>query len=122
MHRAKLVVGLGEKDAAGGAALAEDFHEAECVAGPSELQTHQQHQEEAEQQEAEGRHPILDADPFVVDGEDVLADEGLLVSSMTRVLFLLDAHRLAEKLLRVARVHPLFTDPELTFRCHGASD
>ena len=114
MHRAELVVSLGEHDAAGRAALAENLEDRPRLAGRGELQSHQQHQAEAEEQEAERRHPVLDADPFVIGGEDVFADERLVMRFAVRaVLFFLHAHRFAKNLLRVTRIEPLLAYSDL---------
>src|SRR4029079_2027265 len=104
------------------APFAEDFEDAEGVARLGELQTHQQHQAEAEEEEAQRGHAVLDADPLVVDGEDVLAEERLLVAvTVLGLFFLADAHRIAEQPLRVIRVEPLLAYPELPSRwCHSS--
>src|SRR5581483_8120617 len=105
------VVLLGEQLAV---AVEEHIDDPERLARPAELQPHHHHQEEAEEQEAERRHSVLDADPLVILREDVLRDEGLVVS-----LFLLHhAQCFGERLLGVPRVHPLRSDPDLSFLSH----
>ena len=110
----------GQQDAAGRAPFAEDLQRVERVAGPAELQAHQQHQAEAEEKEAERGEAVLHADPFVIGGEDVLADERLLMTGELVLLlfFLADADRFLEKLLRVIRVEPLGSYSELSSLSH----
>ena len=116
MHRAELVVSLGKHHAAGRAAFAEDLENRPRLAGRGELQSHQQHQAEAEEQEAERRHPVLNPDPLVIGGEDVFADEGLvMLFTMRAVFFFTKSNRFAQQLLRVTGVEPLLAYSELSF-------
>ena len=80
VHGAELVVELGEHDAAGGALLAQPLaDQRNGLAGVGDLPAHQQHQHEAEQQEEQSGHGVLDADHLVIDGEDVRLPEPQLV-------------------------------------------
>ena len=79
VHRAELVVELGQHDAAGHARLAEEAaDDRQRRAGVGELKAHQHHQREAEEQEQQAGDRVLDPDRLVVDREDVLAPEAEL--------------------------------------------
>src|SRR5258708_31973551 len=118
MHRAELVISLGEQNPARCARLAEQLHDAERLPRPPELQAHQDHQTETEQQEAEGGEAILDADPLVVRGEDIAANPRLMMPAVRALLIVHDTKRLAERPVRFISVHPLRTYPDLSSQSH----
>ena len=77
VHRAELVVELGQHDAARRARVAEQAaDERDGLARVGELPAHQHHQEEADQQEHHRRDGVLDADDLVVGREEVAPPEG----------------------------------------------
>ena len=100
MHRAKLVVTLGQHDAGrcqrGGEQVAD---ERDGPARIGQLPPHQHHQAEAEQQEEEAGYRVLNPDDFVILREDVFAPEPelfmrVLVCMRVRVAMLLDRRHL----------------------------
>ena len=123
MHRPELVVSLRQQHAARRAILAEDFHEAESVSGPAELQAHQDHQTETEQQEAKRCESVLQSDPLVIGGEHVALPPRLHVTfdAMPLLLLISNADRVAEQPLGVVGVQPLVPDSELFSLCHASS-
>jgi hypothetical protein len=79
VHRAELVVELGEHRPARHARLAEQRPEQrQRAARVGELPAHQHHQREAEEQEQQAGDRVLDADDLVVGREDVRAPEAQL--------------------------------------------
>src|SRR5438105_7136699 len=115
MHRAELVVRFRKEDATRRAAFTEKLECAECVARPAELQPHQDHQAETEEQKAQRGDSVLDADPLVIGRENVLSPERKRVTgdAMLLLFLLAQANGLAKKFLRVVRVQPLRSDSEL---------
>ena len=81
VHRPELVVELGRHHAPRHRVFAEELPDpGKRPPGIGELPAHQHHQAETDQQEDERGQPVLQSDGLVIDGEDVLAPEGQLVT------------------------------------------
>ena len=86
VHRPELVVELGEHDAHRRAILPEPLaDQRNRLARIGELPPHDHHQREAEEQEQQPGHGVLDADDFVVDRKDVLPPEPELLVMLVSV-------------------------------------
>ena len=73
-----------------------------------DLPAHQNHQEKSEQQEAQRRQAILDADDFVVAGKNVLAQEADVLVMAMFIVAVMDLSLAIRRKLVNGRFHILF--------------